>query len=79
MFRKALGKPADREGERAGAACLFVNDTANDAVLQRLAEGGVRFLVRRCASSCAQRACSLSRVAPGLWQQQAAGSRSMEQ
>lgn len=44
-----MSKPADRQDTSARAACLFVNDVASDAVLQRLAEGGVRFLVRCCA------------------------------
>ena len=31
------------------AVCIFVNDIANDTVIRRLAEGGVRFIALRCA------------------------------
>lgn len=46
FFEAALDEDTARLASGFDAACLFVNDTASAAVMERLAAGGVRFLVQ---------------------------------
>ena len=45
FFEAALDEDTARLASGYDAACLFVNDTASAAVMERLAAGGIRFLV----------------------------------
>jgi D-lactate dehydrogenase len=55
FFEAALDEDTARLASGYDAACLFVNDTASAAVMERLAAAGVRFLVwpRLRSPSCA--------------------------